>query len=148
VRGKEEQPVAEDHRGMSEAELLKEFTTLGQTFLTGVQAAFTIGSAYIIALYTFLGRAPFLLKVTAFAFFSVTMLVLGVFMLAATRYADGVAAALTDLHVRKKLSGLGGLVTVMLNHTLTYVFVGISILMGIGVYFALYYLTFHFEWPA
>jgi len=85
--------------------------------IAGLQAAFTIGSAYISARYTFLGRAPLLLKVTAFAFFSATTLVLGVFMLVATRYADGVATALTDLHVKKQLSGLGGLVAVMLNHT-------------------------------
>jgi hypothetical protein len=75
------------------------------------------------------------------------LLLLGAFMIGAMLYADGVANALTDLHLDKKLSALGGLVTVMLNHRMTYAFVGISIVVGGAVYFALFYLTFYYEWP-
>ena len=40
---------------------------------------------------------------------------------------------------RKNFQLSAGLVVVMLNHRLTYVFVGLSILIGMSVYFALYY---------
>jgi hypothetical protein len=58
-----------------------------------------------------------------------------------------VATGLTELHLEKELSALGGLAVMMLNHRLTYVFVELSILIGMSVYFALYYLTFHYAWP-
>ena len=38
---------------MSEAEVVAAFATLGQAFLAGLQAAFAIISAYIVALYFF-----------------------------------------------------------------------------------------------
>jgi len=76
---------------MSEAELVGAFASLGQAFLTGLQASFAIVSAYIVALYFFLGRAPLAMRVLAFAFFSATLAVLGAYFAGAMAYGDGIA---------------------------------------------------------
>ncbi len=81
---------------MTEAELIAAFSDIAQMFLTGLQASFTVVSAYIVALYFFLGRAPFLMRLLAFAFFTAVLAVLGLFLVGAVIFSDGIAIGLTE----------------------------------------------------
>jgi multisubunit Na+/H+ antiporter MnhC subunit len=131
---------------MKEAELISAFATLGQSFVAGLQASFTIVSAYIVALYFFLGRAPLLMKCIAFAFFTGTMLVLGLVMLGAINYADGIAIALGQERVGAGLSTVGEVVIAMMDHPLAYALLGTAIVIGAPTYLTLFYLTFFYRW--
>jgi hypothetical protein len=129
---------------MKEPELINAFAALGQAFVTGLQASFTIVSAYIVALYFFLGRAPLLMKTVAFAFFTGTMLVLGLVMLGAITYADGIALALGQEGAA--LSVVGRAVIDMMDHPLAYLLLGMAIGIGAATYLTLFYLTFFYRW--
>jgi hypothetical protein len=132
---------------MTEAELLSQFATLGQAFLSGLLATFTIVSAYLVALYAFLGAAPLALRVVAFAFFSATLMLLGVFLAGSLAYADGVAIALNDLVVASGASRPSRLVTDLSNHNMAYFLAYASVALGVSLYGALFFLTFFFNWP-
>jgi hypothetical protein len=131
---------------MKEAELINAFATLGQSFVAGLQASFTIVSAYIVALYFFLGRAPLLIKTVAFAFFTGTMLVLGLVMLGAKSYADGIAIALGQERASGGLSTVGQSVIEMMDHSLAYALLGLATAIGAATYLTLFYLTFFYRW--
>jgi hypothetical protein len=79
---------------VTEAEVVAAFATLGQAYLAGVQTSFAIVSAYIVALYFFLGRAPIALRVLAFVFFSATLAVLGGYRLVPWRIVRGLRGRL------------------------------------------------------
>jgi hypothetical protein len=130
---------------MSESELLSQFTALGQAFLFGLQATFAIVSAYVVALYFFLGHAPLLMKLVAFMFFAATLVILGVFLAGAIIFADGLAIALTSVG---QPTYLGQLVTKLVNHDSAYAIAYGAVAIGIALYFALFYLTFGYAWPA
>jgi len=132
---------------MSEAELLTQFATLGQAFLSGLLATFTVVSAYLVALYAFLGNAPLPLKIVAFAFFTGTLILLGIFLAGSIFYADGVAVALNDIVVARGGSNLARVVVHLVNHKLAYFLAYASVATGACVYGVLFYLTFYFEWP-
>ena len=133
---------------MSESEIVAAFATLGQAFLAGLQASFAIVSAYIVALYFFLGRAPLPMRILAFVFFSATLAVLAVFLAGAMAYGDGIAISLADMQTKGKLSHLGGIVLELVNHPQAYALLYASLLIGIAAYVTLFYLTFFYRWDA
>jgi hypothetical protein len=132
---------------MSEAELLSQFSVLGQTFLFGLQAAFTIVSAYVVALYFFLGHAPFVMKLVAFVFFTAALIILGVFLTGAIIFADGLAYSLTEASSGHQSTYLGHLVGGLVNHDLAYAIAYGTVAIGVTLYGALFYLTFLYAWP-
>jgi hypothetical protein len=131
---------------MSEAEVVAAFATLGQAFLAGLQASFAIVSAYIVALYFFLGRSPLPMRILAFAFFSSTLAVLGVYLAGAKAYGDGIAISLAEMQATAKLSTLGNVVLWLMNNPHAYALVYASLAIGLFAYLALFYLTFFYRW--
>ena len=130
---------------MSEAEVAAAFASFGQMFLSGLQAAFAVVSAYLVAVYFFLCRAPFMMRFTAFLFFSATLLTLALFMIGAARFGDGIYFAMQEL---KPKSALGRTVIELLNHQYAYALLWISFAVGLATYVTLAYLTFFYRWPA
>ena len=131
---------------MTEAVLVSNAREFGHIFLAGIQASFTIVSAYVVALYFFLGRAPFLMKLLAFGFFSATLALLGLFAVGVMLYADGLAIGLGEVAAQQPLSTLGRTLNWLVNHELAYWFTLMSFIVGCGVYVALFYLTFLYNW--
>ncbi len=131
---------------MSEAEVVAAFATLGQAFLAGLQASFTIVSAYIVALYFFLGRAPLAMRILAFAFFSSTLAVLGVYLAGAKAYGDGIAVSLSEMQTKTSLTTLGKVVLWLINNPDAYALLYASLGIGLAGYLALFYLTFFYRW--
>ena len=122
------------------------FATLGQALLEGLQAGFAIISAYIVALYFFLGRAPLVMRVVAFAFFSSTLAVLGLYLAGAKAYGDGIAVALAEMQARTSLSTLGKVVLWLINDPQAYLLLYVSLGIGLTAYLTLFYLTFFYGW--
>ena len=131
---------------VTEAEVVGAFATLGQAYLGGLQTSFAIVSAYIVALYFFLGRAPFPLRALAFLFFSATLAVLGGYLVGAMAYSAGVWAALAELRGKRALSALGSVVASVISHPYTSVLLYASLAIGLAAYVALFYLTFFYRW--
>ncbi len=92
---------------MNEADITEQMVMMMDLTLSGVSVFFSIVSAYIVALFYFLRRAPFGLKLTAFIFFTLTMLVLAVFAANSFSHAASLQAALVDLGRRTELSPVG-----------------------------------------
>jgi len=133
---------------MSEAEVVAAFATLGQAFLAGLQAAFAIILAYIVALYFFLGRAPLVMRIVAFAFFSSTLAVLGLYLAGAKAYGDGIAVALAEMEAKTSLSTLGKVVLWLINDPQAYLLLYASLGIGLTAYATLFYLTFFYRWTS
>ncbi len=131
---------------MTEAEVIAAFATLGQAFLAGLQASFAIVSAYIIALYFFLGRAPLAMRIVAFGFFTSTLAVLGVYLAGAKAYGDGIAIELAEIQTRTTLSTLGRVVLWLMNDPHAYALLYASLAIGLAAYITLFYLTFFYRW--
>lgn len=135
---------------MSEAEITEQMVMMMDLTLTGVSVFFSIISAYIVALFYFLNRAPFGLKVTAFAFFTLTMLFLAVFAAGTFSHAAALQRGLIDLAATSEISPVAGAAVEngvadrgVLDRTirsLTWMSMGL-------VYLALTYFTFFHRWP-
>jgi hypothetical protein len=133
---------------MTEAELIAAFSDIAQMFLTGLQASFTVVSAYIVALYFFLGRAPFLMRLLAFAFFTAVLAVLGLFLVGAVIFSDGIAIGLTEQSISGTASSATLIAAKLVNTDYAYAIAAAAVLIGIGVYLSLFYLTFFYRWRA
>jgi hypothetical protein len=131
---------------MSEAEVGAAFATLGQAFLAGLQASFAIVSAYIVALYFFLRRAPLAMRILAFAFFSSTLAVLAVYLAGAKAYADGIAIELEQMQAKASLSTLGKVVVWLIDNPHAYALLYVSLAIGVAAYLTLFYLTLFYQW--
>jgi len=92
---------------VTEAEITEQMVMMMDLTLVGVSVFFSIVSAYILAIYYFLRRAPFGLKVTAFAFFSFTFAFLAIFAANCFSHAASLQAALAALGERTALSPVG-----------------------------------------
>ncbi len=134
---------------MSEADITEQMTTMMDLTLSGISVFFTIVSAYTVALFYFIGRGPAGLKVTAFAFFSITMLFLAIFSYNSFSHAAALRAALVELAATTDLSAVGdkavgagvygrGVLDEMIRGMMW---------LGMGlVYLALFYFTFFHRW--
>lgn len=92
---------------MTEAEITEQMVMMMELTLTGVSVFFSIVSAYILALFYFLRRSPFGLRVTAFAFFSFTFAFLAIFAANCFSHAASLQTALVALGERGALSPVG-----------------------------------------
>ncbi|MFZ5617862.1 MAG: hypothetical protein ACOZAA_11150 [Pseudomonadota bacterium] len=136
---------------MTEAEITEQMVMMMDLTLSGISVFFTIVSAYTVALYYFLYRAPVGLKLTAFAFFTLTLIFLVAFAVNSFSHAGGLQEALVELGSKGDLSPVGeralgsgllarGFVDQVIR---TMTWVGMAL-----VYFALLHFTFFHRWPS
>ena len=135
---------------MTEAEITEQMTAMMELTLNGISVFFTIVSAYTVALFYFLGRAPASLKITAFGFFSLTILFLAVFAYNSFNHAAALREALVELSHTIDLSPIGEKAVgagVYGRGDLDKLIRGMMWL-GMGlVYLALFHFTFFHRWP-
>jgi hypothetical protein len=133
---------------MTEGELIGLSLQSTGSILDIVALYFTIVSVYIGALHYFLRKAPFLMRLVAFAFFSGALAFLGITSIAVERTTSGV------LHVLKGLTGREALPPPTNQYFGLDSFVAsgdVSIgvwagwIMTGGIYLALLYLTFSYK---
>lgn len=134
---------------MSEADITEQMTTMMELTLAGISVFFTIISAYTVALFYFLGRASMGLKVTAFGFFSLTLLFLAIFAFNSFNHAAALRDGLIELARTTDLSVVGesaigdgprgrGELDILIRGMMW---------LGMGlVYLALFYFTFFHKW--
>jgi hypothetical protein len=134
---------------MSEAEMLSGLFSALQTILTIVSLFFAIVSGYIAALFFFLGRAGLFLRLLAFALLTIGMSFLGGTAAVVQTMQEGLLQAWGGLprptipveRLRNPMPMTDGL---PLSQQELGVVTGWII--GIGVYAALAYLTFLYDW--
>jgi hypothetical protein len=136
---------------VTEAEITEQMVMMMDLTLSGISVFFTIVSAYTVALFYFLGRAPIGLKATAFGFFTLTLLFLAIFALNSFQHAGALQSALVALGAEGSLSPVGrravepgwlarGIVDQAIR---ALIWTGMAL-----VYFALAYFTFFHRWAA
>ena len=92
---------------MTEADIIEQIIALMDVLMTGVSVYFTIVSAYIVALWAFLGRAAFVLKLFSFAFFTAAHGFIVSFFLGMRGQQVGLVEALRELDAQGELSAAG-----------------------------------------
>ncbi|MFN3961153.1 MAG: hypothetical protein ACK4NP_14765 [Parvularculaceae bacterium] len=134
---------------MTEADITEQMTMMMELTLSGISVFFTIVSAYTVALFYFLGRASMGLKLTAFGFFSLTLLFLAVFAYNSFNHAEALREALVELGATTDLSAVGdkaigsgvygrGDIDKMIRGMMW---------LGLGlVYVAMFFFTFFHRW--
>jgi hypothetical protein len=134
---------------MTEAEITEQMTMMMDLTLSGISVFFTIVSAYTVALFYFLGRASTSLKLTAFGFFSLTLMFLAVFAYNSFNHAAALREALVELGSKVDLSAVGDKAIgdgVYGRGELDKLIRGMMWL-GMGlVYVALFHFTFFHDW--
>lgn len=92
---------------MSEADITEQMVMMMDLTIAGISVFFSIVSAYIVALFYFLHKAPMGFRLIAFLFFSLTLLLLGIFAANCFGHAASLQAALVELGARSELSAVG-----------------------------------------
>ena len=134
---------------MSEAEIADQITQMMNVTLQGMGVAFSVVSAYVVALYYFLYRAPLILKLGSFLFFTLVIAFLGFFTIGVFDHGEAITRALAELAQKGSLSPIGqaalqrgSLGPGSIDEKLRWI-----IEAGFGiVYVALFYLTFFHRW--
>lgn len=127
---------------MTEADVIEQLIEYMNVLMMGVSVFFTIVSAYVVALYAFLARAGFFLKLFAFAFFTAGIGFLIVFFLGAQVQHAGLIETLHWIESREGLSPAG---QAALVNSISGVDARIEKVMwgvGLGFYIAAFFLTF------
>jgi hypothetical protein len=136
---------------VTEAEITEQMTMMMDLTLSGISVFFTIVSAYTVALFYFLGRASIGLKVTAYVFFTLTLMFLAVFAYNSFNHAAALREALVELGAAQDLSAVGEKAIgagVYGRGELDKMIRGMMWL-GMGLVFvALTYFTFAHRWPS
>ena len=134
---------------MSEAELLQGLMGSIQVILSLFSIFFTLTSGYIAALYFFLHRAPFALRLLAFFLLSVGLVFLGGTAAVQQRIQEGLFAAWEKLpSAAIKVQAIRNPLTFPVVLPATWQEIGIVVgwVTATGVYLALAYLTFVYRW--
>ncbi len=133
---------------MTEAEILTLRLAMADSILAIFSMFFGMVSAYVAGLYFFLYRAPVLLKMTAFVLLSLGLLFLALLTIGIKLFGDGVLESWKQIkEPTAPLDYLNG--TIELNSiSLDFytVSVGFGCVVGFFVYFALFFLTFGYNW--
>jgi len=134
---------------MTEADIADQIIQMMNLTLQGMGVVFTMVSAYVVALYYFLFRAPLVLKICAFAFFTLIVALFVFFMLGAFDHGAAINRALAELAQKGPLSPIGQaalkrgtLGTASIDQELR---LSIEVAFGL-VYLSLFYLTFFHRW--
>ena len=129
---------------MTEAEISNQLLALSGLALSGISVFFTLFSAYIVALYFFLHRAPFRMRATVFVFLTLAFAYLGAFACVMADHAAGLHQALEQLATVKPITAGG---QALLHGGDTNVDLRWMNMAGLVVnYMALVYLTFFYRW--
>jgi hypothetical protein len=129
---------------MTEAEISNQLLALSGLALSGLSVFFTLFSAYIVALYFFLHRAPFTMRLSVFIFLTLAVLYLGMLATEMSNHALGLHRALVELSAQKPLSAGG---RALLNGGDSNVDLRWMNIAGLAVnYLALLYLTLFYRW--
>jgi hypothetical protein len=133
---------------MTEADITQQIVMMMDLTINGTAVFFSMISAYIVALFFFIHRAPFALKFVAFLFFTLACAFLMLFMRGTFDHAHALQDALVELSKQGALSPVGkaaiarGIDAGNIDATLQQVMWG-----ALGfVYLALLYLTFIRRW--
>ena len=134
---------------MTEADIANQIIQMMSLTLQGMGVVFSIVSAYVVALYYFLYRAPLILKLGSFLFFTLVTTLLIFFTLGAFDHGAAINHALAALAQKGPLSPIGqaalargGLGANSIDEKLR-----LSIEAAFGlVYLSLLYLTFFHRW--
>jgi hypothetical protein len=134
---------------MSLSELMQARFDSAGTILATFSLFFTIVSAYIAALYFFLGKAPFAMRAVAFTLLSISFLFLAavvasiteVVEVLITRWSEAAIPVGPNEWLRAAFMQLGS------SYGLYYSGLVISTTIGIAVFIVLGYLTFFYSWP-
>ena len=133
---------------MGEGELIGLSLQSTGSILSVVGLYFSIVSVYIGALHYFLNKAPFLMRLVAFTFFSSAMAFLGIMSIAVERTTSGVLAALHKLPAREAeplpTNQYFGLDQFVSAGDVT-IGVWAGWVMTLGIYLSLFYLTFSYK---
>ncbi|MDX2264627.1 MAG: hypothetical protein NW215_06620 [Hyphomicrobiales bacterium] len=119
-----------------------------QTIIAIFSLFFTIVSAYIAALYFFIGRAPFALRFTAFTLLTISFLFLAAVVASVTEVVEVLitqwnAAAIPpgpEERIRRIFLITGA------DSLLYYSGLGLATATGVLVYLVLAFLTFFYRW--
>ena len=134
---------------MTEAEILEAAIQGAQAGLALFSVFISIVSAYIVALYLFLGTAPFVLRFVTFILLTAALLTLGAFAYNLQYLGEGMHTAWQNLPQRSTgMESLGPPLIVRsifldgreLAALASWIFGGV-------VYLALAYATFLYRWP-
>ncbi len=134
---------------MSLSELIQARFNSAGTILATFSLFFTIVSAYIAALYFFLGKAPFAMRATAFALLSLSFLFLAAVVASITEVIEVLISRWTEAAIpigpnellRSAFMGWGS------SYSLYYGGFILSTIVGVAVFLVLGYLTFFYSWP-
>jgi hypothetical protein len=134
---------------MTEADIASQLIQMMSLTLQGMGVVFSIVSAYVVALYYFLYRAPLILKLGSFLFFTLIMALLVFFTLGAFDHGAAIERTLAELAQKGPLSPIGqaalargNLGTGSIDEKLRW---SIEAAFGL-VYLSLFYLTFFHRW--
>ncbi|HWA89258.1 MAG TPA: hypothetical protein VG889_04440 [Rhizomicrobium sp.] len=129
---------------MTEAEISNQLLALSGLALSGISVFFTLFSAYIVALYFFLHRAPLTMRLTVFVFLTLAVAYLAMFASEMSTHAMGLHQALADLARQKTLTAAS---QALLHGGDSNVDLRWMNIAGLAVnYLALLYLTFLYRW--
>jgi hypothetical protein len=133
---------------MSEAELLQIAISASTAVLTVFSVFFAMVSGYIVALYFFLSRAPFALRLMAFLLLTIAFVLLAMMTWNFQYMGEGIHTAWK--HLPSRATGMDSLGPPLI---VRYVFVDSRMLgawagwlVGLLVYGALVYMTFFYKW--
>jgi len=135
---------------MSEAEILDGLFQSIQTILTIFSMFFAIVSGYVAALYFFLGRAPFALRLLAFVLLTVALVFLGGSAATIQLVQDGLFVSWAKLgKTMVDVTSLRNPVPVPFKLAWSQQEVGTAIgwVVASSTYLALAYMTFLYRWP-
>jgi hypothetical protein len=133
---------------MTEADLMQQTSDLMELTVEGIGVVFSIVSAYIVALYYFLHRAPAVMKLGGFLFFSLIVGLLVIFTAGAFDHAAAIHSALAELAAKGALSPVG-MAALARGGVAGGVDAALKMIIWICfalVYLALSYLTFFSRW--
>ena len=134
---------------MSLSELMQARFDSANTIIATFSLFFTIVSAYIAALYFFLGKAPVAMRLVAFTLLTISFLFLAAVVASVTevvevlisRWVDAAIPVTDGERLRSLLAGWGS------GYTLYYAGVVLATGVGAAVFIVLGYLTFFYSWP-
>jgi hypothetical protein len=133
---------------MTEADITGQLVQMMDMTINGTGLFFSMISAYIVAIFFFLHRAPVIMKLVGFLFFSLAAAFLMLFMRGTFDHSHALQAALVELSQRGDLSPVGkaamarGIGAEGIDATIQQVMFGA---LGL-VYLTLFYLTFLHRW--
>lgn len=135
---------------MSEAEIFEGLFNAIQAVMTIFSTFFAIVSGYLVALFIFLGRAPFGLRLLAFVLLTIGLLFLGGTAAVIQTMQEGLFGAWSRLpDPIVPLEQLRNPLPLAASLGISQQEIGTSIGWGIAilVYLAMAYLTFLYRWP-